>query len=148
MRSLMAVVLAGLVGSAAASGDEAWTASNADGNDYSARLFYSMNFGGPAAGAHAMGLRFDNDRAALRGAPALFQASLDSGQALPSLKLQGVEVAGPAVAAQQGEGGGMFSGLSFGQIAGLVFTGLVFTTIVVEASDDDETAAPSGTGGG
>lgn len=146
MRKLVwGAVLAGFVGSAGAADDSWADARYADGNDYSARVFYSMNFGGQQAGAHTMGLRFDSERASLRGAPALFQASLASHEAMPSVKLQGVEVAGPALAARQAEGGGMFSGLSVGQWIGLAFTGVVFGTIVVEAADNED-AATSGTG--
>src|SRR5688500_18791473 len=99
MRILLGMVLAGFVGTAAAGGD-AWSdARYADGNDYSAKLFYSMNFGGQVDRSQAMGLRFDNVLSAERGAPALFQASFDGQQALPTVKLQGVEVAGPVFAA-------------------------------------------------
>jgi len=134
MRSLVGIVLAGFVGAAAAD----------DGNDYSARVFYSLDFGSQGQ-VQSMGLRFDNELAAERGAPALFQARFDGGSSLPVLSLQGVDVAGPAMAAGQSEGGGMFSGLTTAQWIGIAFTGLVFGTIVVEAADSSDTTV-SGTG--
>jgi len=143
MRSLVGIVLAGFVGSAAAGDDTFADARYADGNDYSARLFYSLDFGSQGR-VQSMGLRFDNERAAERGAPALFQARFDGGS-LPVLSLQGVDVAGPAMAAGQSEGGGMFSGLTTAQWIGIAFTGLVFGTIVVEAADSSDTTV-SGTG--
>lgn len=144
MRSLVVgAVLAGFVGSAAA-GDNLADARYADGNDYSAKLFYAVDFGGKG-NAQSLGLRFDNELAASRGAPALFQASFDNNASLPTLSLQGVPVAGPALAAGQ-TSGGFFANLSAGQIAGLVFTGLVFAGIVVEAADSDDEVTTSGTG--
>lgn len=140
------LVLTSFVGAAGASDNAISDARYADGNDYSARLFYNLSFGGQQAGAQAMGLRFDNEFAAARGAPALFQASFDGGQSLPRVSLQGVEVAGPALAANQDKGGGMFSGLNAAQWIGIAFTGIVFGSIMVEASDSDDTPAPSGTG--
>jgi hypothetical protein len=143
MRSLVVgAVLAGFVGSAAA-GDNLADARYADGNDYSAKLFYAVDFGGKG-NAQSLGLRFDNELAASRGAPALFQASFDNNAALPTLSLQGVTVAGPAMAAGQASGG-FFASLSAAQVAGLVFTGLVFAGIVVEAADSDDPVT-SGTG--
>ena len=139
MRSLVVgAVLAGFVGSAAAGGDTLADARYADGNDYSAKLFYAVDFGGKAS-AQSLGLRFDNELAASRGAPALFQASFDNRATLPTLSLQGVPVAGPALAAGQSSSGGFFANLSAAQIAGLVFTGIVFAGIVVEAADSEET---------
>lgn len=144
MRSLVVgAVLAGFVGSAAA-GDNLADARYADGNDYSAKLFYAVDFGGKG-NAQSLGLRFDNELAASRGAPALFQASFDNNASLPTLSLQGVPVAGPALSAGQSASGGFFANLSAAQIAGLVFTGLVFAGIVVEAADSDDTTT-SGTG--
>lgn len=138
MRSLVVgAVLAGFVGSAAAGGDTLADARYADGNDYSAKLFYAVDFGGKAH-AQSLGLRFDNELAAARGAPALFQASFDNDARLPTLSLQGVPVAGPALAAGQNQGG-FFANLSVAQIVGLVFTGVVFAGIVVEAADSEDT---------
>jgi hypothetical protein len=148
MRSLVGIVLAGFVGTAAA-GDDTWAdARYADGNDYSAKLFYSLDFGGDQGHAQSMGLRFDNVLAASRGAPALFQASFNGQAAVPSLKLQGVEVAGPAMAAGQSEGGGVFSNLTAAQWVGIAFTGLVFGSIVVEAADSDDEVPVTGSGTG
>lgn len=147
MRSLVGIVLAGFIGTAAA-GDDTWSdARYADGNDYSAKLFYSLDFGGMQGQEQSMGLRFDNVRAASRGAPALFQASF-TGQSAPSLKLQGVEVAGPAMAAGQNEGSGPFANLTAAQWVGIAFTGLVFGSIVVEAADSEDEPTVTGTGTG
>ena len=143
----MKKVLAGLlcasfVGTAAAGDFDAMDARYADSNDYSAKVFYRMDFGGVnAASAQSVGLRFDNVLAESRGAPALFQAKFDGMG--PTLALQGVDLRGVNAAAGQ-DGGGFFSGLTTAQWIGLGFTGLVFGTIVVEAADSDDT---SGTGG-
>ena len=139
MRSLvLGLALSGFVGAAAA-GDVYSDARYADGNDYSAKLFYAVDFGGTQAGAQSMGLRFDNERAASRGAPALFKASFD-GLGTPSVKLQGVDVMGPMALGATG-------GFTAAQIGGLVFTGLVFGAIVIEAADDNDPEVV-GTGGG
>jgi hypothetical protein len=141
MRSLvLGLVLSGFVGTAAA-GDTYADARYADGNDYSAKLFYAVDFGGTQPGSQSMGLRFDNERAASRGAPALFKASFD-GQGTPTVRLQGVDVMGTMKL-------GAMEGFSAAQIGGLVFTGIIFAAIVVEAADsDDEVTTVSGTGGG
>ena len=147
MRTLVGILLAGFVATAAAGGDTLADARYADGNDYSAKLFYSLNFGGTQGHSQAMGLRFDNEIAAARGAPALFQASFD-GQGLPSVKLQGVDVAGPAMAAGQSEGGGNpFA--AFGMVEWVAFgaTALIFTIVAVDVTDDEGEPA-RGTGSG
>lgn len=140
MRSLvLGLALSGFVGTAAA-GDTYADARYADGNDYSAKLFYAVDFGGTQPGSQSMGLRFDNERAASHGAPALFKASFD-GQGAPSVKLQGVDVMNTVQL-------GLAEGWSAAQIGGLVFTGVIFAAIVVEAADDDEPTTTVGTGGG
>jgi hypothetical protein len=58
------------------------------------------------------------------------------------VRLQGVDVMGTMKL-------GAMEGFSAAQIGGLVFTGIIFAAIVVEAADsDDEVTTVSGTGGG
>lgn len=143
-KALLGVLFASFVGTATAAELDAWDASRyADSNDYSARLFYRLDFGGTLAQAQSVGLRFDNERAASRGAPAMFQARLD-GQG-STVMLNGLDLRGPALSAGQDGGGGFFSSLTTAQWVGLAFTGLVFGTIVFEAADDDDPT--TGTGG-
>ncbi|HUR40475.1 MAG TPA: hypothetical protein VM240_04835 [Verrucomicrobiae bacterium] len=137
--------LALLACSGAASAGDLPDARYADGNDYAGRVYYSLDFGGAAARAHSVGLRFDNMVTAHQGAPALFQASY-SGAGVPSVKLMGSDLRGMVLATSETEGGrGGIMGLSPGQIAGLAFTTLVFAGIAIEAVDG--TKEPVGTGG-
>lgn len=140
---LWGVLFASFVGSATAAEFDALDSSRyADSNDYSARLFYRLDFGGTLAQAQSVGLRFDNERAAARGAPAMFQARFD-GQG-PAMLVNGLDLRGPALAAGQSSGGGFFDSLTMAQWIGLGFTGLVFGTIVFEATDDDDVAGSGG----
>jgi len=140
---LWGVLFASFMGTATAAELDSWDAARyADSNDYSARLFYKLDFGGTLAQSQTVGLRFDNERAAARGAPAMFQARLD-GQG-STVMLNGLDLRGPALAAGQSSGGGFFSTLTAAQWIGIGFTGLVFGTIVFEATDDEDTADGSG----
>jgi hypothetical protein len=146
MRKLaLGMILAGFVGAAAAEGNAIADMQYADGNDYAAKVYYSLDFG--RGHAQSLGLRFDNVLAASHGAPALFQARLDGRSSLPTLSLQGVDIAGPALAANQDETPSLLGNLTLGQILGIVFTGFVFTGILYEASNNDE-PSPAGTGSG
>lgn len=146
-KAFWGVLMAGVMGTATAGElDSMDSARYADSNDYSAKVFYKLDFGGPAASAQSVGLRFDNERAAAFGAPAVFQAKFD-GQSPAALMVNGVDLRGAALSAGQTSGGGFFSALSVGQWIGIAFTGLVFTTIAVEAGDDDDPAPVTGTGG-
>lgn len=142
---LWGFLFASFVGTASAAEFDAMDARYADSNDYSARLFYRLDFGGALDGAQSMGLRFDNERAAARGAPALFQARFDAQGS--ALTLHGLDLRGPGLAAGQSTGGGYFSNLSTAQWLGIAFTGLVFGTIAYEAADDDDEPSAAGTGG-
>ena len=143
MRSLVGIALAGFVGSAAAGGDAFADARYADGNDYSAKVFYSLDFGSQGH-AQSVGLRFDNERASERGAPALFQASFD-GQAAPSVKLQGIDLTGPAMAAGQKEGAGPFAGFTTVQWVGFGLTVVLFGVVAADVtSGDDEPVTGTG----
>ena len=151
MRKLgLGLFLAGFAGMAAA-GDGTLDSQYADSNDYSAKLFYRMDFGGTAPGFQSVGLRFDNERAEQRGAPALFKASFSTGSMLPTLALQGVDVAGPVYGARADDGAtvddGRFATLSTGQWIGVIFTGAVLGTILFESADGGGEPSPNGTGG-
>lgn len=149
MRTLgLGLLLAGFAGMAVAGDGALDEARYADGSDYTAKLFYQLDFGGPAERAQSLGLRFDNDRAEARGAPALFKASFSGGDTLPTLAVQGVDIAGPAFAARQNEDDdGRLGGLTTGQWIGVAFTAAVFGTIIFESADGGGEPSPDGTGG-
>ncbi len=137
--SALGLALATFAGAAAA-GDPA-ELRNYESNDYSARLYYRMDFGGNQRQAQSVGLRLDNERAAARGAPSLFQARFGE-QGLDKLAVNGVDLRGAMLSSNQAGGGGFFSSLSAAQWVALGFTTLVFVTVAYDASEDD----PSGTG--
>lgn len=136
---LLGLVMAGISGVAMAAGD-------GNDSDYAAGLFYAVDFGG-SGNSQTLGLRLDNGFAGGRSGPALLEARF-GGQAMPTVSLQGVPFAGPAMAAGQNQGG-FFSGLSVMQIVALGFTVAVFGVVVAEAVQGDEPTADDGlTGGG
>jgi hypothetical protein len=151
-KPVLAAFLAGLMNSAAAGGPAWADVPHADGNDYSARALYRLDFGGGGERVHSLGLRFDNELAAAYGAPALFQAGFDSRSSVPSLRLQGLELAGPALAAAQdpGTGGfwsGFFANMQWYNYLTMLFTLTVFGTVVNEATQSSDQPAPvQGTG--
>ena len=114
-----------------------------ESNDYSAQVYYRLDFGGAASQAQSLGLRFDRVSAQAAGAPALFQASL--GRAgVDRLAINGVDLRGPMLAAGQTEGG-FFGSLSWAQWAALGFTAVVFGSVAMDATEGDN--APAGSGG-
>jgi hypothetical protein len=117
-----------------------------ESNDYAARVYYRMDFSGDGRQMQSLGLRFDSERAMAHGAPSMFLASF--GEAgLQQLAVSGVDFRGAMLSANQGGGGGSFFGsLSAGQWLALGFTGLVFTTVAIDASDDEDPET-AGTGG-
>jgi hypothetical protein len=114
-----------------------------DSNDYSAQVFYRLDFGGAQRQARSLGLRLDNDSAAARGAPSLLQARIGE-QGLDKLAVNGVDLRGALVSSGQDAGGGFLSSLSAGQWLALGFTTAVFATVVYDATGDDN---PGGSGG-
>ena len=144
---LLGLMLAGAFGSATAGDLDAANASRyPDSDDFSAKVFYSLAFGGETQGnPHSVGLRFDNDRLAAHGAPALFQARFDGQGNLAALKLNGLDLRGAALAAGQSEGG-MFAGFTTVQWVGLAVTGVLFAVVAADVSQDD-TEPAQGTGG-
>lgn len=136
---VLAVVLASCTGAAMA-GDPVM---RADANDYTGQVYYRVDFGGPRLAAQSVGLRFDQDRAAARGAPALFQASLGT-QGAGTVAVNGLDLRGAMIANQATDRGG----LTAGQWVGIGFTALVFAAIAVEAADSDDEVPPTGTGAG
>lgn len=152
MRKLgLGLFLAGFAGVAAA-GDGTLDSAYADGNDYSAKLFYRMDFGGRTPGLQSVGLRFDNDRAEARGAPALFKTTFTSASPLPTFALQGVDIIGPVYATRQNDDDaslddGRLGWLTPGQWIGVTFTAVVFGAILFESADGGGEPSPNGTGG-
>jgi hypothetical protein len=149
MRKLMiGLVCAGFVGSAAAGDYGLAEARFADGNDYTARVYYKLDLGAEPGRAHTVGLRFDHDLAAAHGAPALFQASYNGASQPVRLTLQGADLTGPMMASGQFEVRDFITFLI--QNPGVLFSGIVatavITTVVVESTEDDVTTT-SGTGG-
>ena len=148
MRSaLVGLVLAGVAGSAMAAGDE--LAGAAD-TSYSAKVFYTVDFGGAKSGAQTVGLRFGNAIAERNNAPAFLSAKFD-GQALPTVMLSGTPVAGPSLSANAAAAGGMLSSLTVGEWVVVGVTAIAFGSIATKAAGDDEIVvapAASGTGTG
>jgi hypothetical protein len=114
-----------------------------ESNDYSAQVYYRLDFGGSSTQAQSLGLRFDRVSAQAAGAPALFQASLNS-QGFDRVALNGLDLRGPMLAAGQSEGG-FFGSLSLAQWAALGFTAVVFGSVAMDATESDE--ATDGSGG-
>ena len=144
-KPVLGLIFAGFVGSASAGELDRADARYYDSNDYSAKVYYRLDFGGATAHAQTLGLRFDNQLAESRGAPAVFQTSFDS-SGVASVKLHGVDLRGQALAAGAAASGGFFESLTVAQWVGIGFTALVFGTVVSEASKSNETAVP-GSGG-
>lgn len=140
-KSALGLVLATFAGAAAAGDLSEQRAYGA--NDYSAQVYYRVDFGSQGE-AQSLGLRFDNERATAHGAPAMFQASFGE-QGLQKLAVTGVDFRG-AMLSSNAVGGGFWSSLTGPQWIALAFTGLVFTTVAVDASDDEDPQVP-GSGG-
>ena len=139
-KTALGLVLAMFAGAAAA-GD--LSQQRYESNDYSAQVYYRVDFGGSSGpAAQSVGLRFDNERAHAAGAPAVLAARFGA-QGLNTLAVNGVDLRGAYLAANQAEGGGFFSNLTVAQWVALGFTGLVLGVAVSEAVSDDE---PSDTG--
>jgi hypothetical protein len=115
-----------------------------ESNDYAARVYYRMDFSGDGRQMQSVGLRFDSERAMANGAPSMFLASFGE-QGLQKLMVSGVDFRGAMLSSNEAVGGGFFSSLSGGQWLALGFTGLVFTTVAIDASDDED---PETTGSG
>lgn len=141
MKTAMGLVLAMFAGAAAA-GDLSEPRYH-ESSDYSARVYYRVDFGGPAAGAQSLGLRFDSVRAEAAGAPSLFQLSVGA-QGVDRVAVNGVDLRGAMISSGQ-NGGGFFASLSGAQWVALGFTVLVFGTVASDATQT--TDDPSGTGG-
>lgn len=142
----LGLVLAANAGVAAA-GDLA-QARDYGAADYSAQVYYRLDFGGHQPGVQSLGLRFDNERASAAGAPAMLQARLGE-QGLAQFALNGLDLRGALLSSNQTSGGGFWSSLSVGQWIALGFTTLVFGQVVSDAVQaDDEPAPVTGTGSG
>ena len=88
--TVMGILLAGAVSTAAA-GDYTYMGTRYAGNDYSAKLYYTLDFGGTQRHSQSVGLRLNNEGMALRGAPALFQVEY-TGTGQPTVALQGLQL--------------------------------------------------------
>jgi hypothetical protein len=146
MKAAMGLVLATFAGAAAA-GDLSEPRYH-ESSDYSAQVYYRVDFGGVRGQAQSLGLRFDGVRAQAAGAPALFQASF-SGHGLDRLAVNGVDLRGAMLSSGQKAGGGFFGSLSAAQWIALGFTVLVFGSVAAHATEGtDAPVSGTGTGGG
>jgi hypothetical protein len=145
--SVLGVVLATFAGAASAGDLEYVDQRYYDSNDYAARAYYRVDFGGTQRTTQSLGLRFDNERALSNGAPSMLHVTYGE-LGLGKISLNGFDVRGAALAANQGGISGFFSNLSVAQWFALVITAGVFTSIAVEAADSEDVAAPTGTGTG
>lgn len=142
----LGLMLAAFAGSAAA-GDLAEPRYHESG-DYSAQVYYRVDFGGDRGQAQSLGLRFDGVGAAAAGAPALFKASFTR-DGLAELALGGLDLRGAMLSSNQSSGGGFFSKLTAAQWAALGFTVIVFGTVAIDATEStDVPVTGSGSGGG
>lgn len=131
---------------AAAAGDLA-DRREYEAGSFAAQVYYRVDFGADRGQAQSLGLRFDNERARAAGAPSLFQARFGA-QGLDQLKLSGMDLRGPMLAANQSDGG-FFSSLSVSQWVALGFTVIVFGTVAADAVEEtDEEPEGTGSGGG
>lgn len=116
-------------------------------DDYSAQVFYRLEFGGRQPGAQSLGLRLDNERAATAGAPALLQARLGD-QGLAQFSVNGVDLRGTLLSSGEDSGGGFFSKISVAQWIALGFTTLVLGNVIAGATEDTDVPNPTATGFG
>lgn len=132
----LGLVLAASAGAAVASDADL---RNYESNDYSARVYYRMDFAGNARPAQSFGLRLDNERAMAAGAPSLVQASFGE------LGLQKLAVSGVDFRAVSLANGVAMSSFTPAQWLALGFTAVVFATVAVDATDSED---PETTGTG
>src|SRR5690242_9755224 len=138
-RTMLGLALAMFAGAAAA-GDLS-EPRYYESNDYSAQVFYRVEFGGTRGHAQSVGLRFDSVKAEAAGAPSLLQVRFGE-QGLDRLAVSGVDLRGAMLASGQSEGGFM-SQLGLSQWIALGWTAALLTVAATDALDDDT----SGTGG-
>lgn len=145
MKMLLGVLLATVAGSAAA-GDLS-EPRYYESNDYSAQVYYRLDFGGPSRHAQSVGLRFDSVRAEAAGAPSILQVRFGE-QGLDRLALNGLDLRAAMLASGQTEGGmaGWFSGLSTVELVGLAVVGVGFIAVGADVADEEDDSLP-GTGG-
>lgn len=118
-----------------------------EANDYSAQVYYRLDFGGSSRQSQSLGLRFDNERVAAAGAPALLAANFGE-QGLARLAVNGVDLRGAMLSSNQSADDGFFSNLTWAQWIALGFTAIVFGTVVSDAADSDPDVDGTGSGGG
>jgi len=141
-KTALGLVLATFAGAAAA-GDLS-EQRYYDSNDYSAQVYYRVDFGGSSGpAAQSVGLRFDNVRAQASGAPAMLQARFGA-EGLNTLAVSGVDLRGAWIAANQSEGGGFFGNLSVAQWAALGFTGALVIFIASETVENNDSEFTGG----
>jgi hypothetical protein len=145
MRISALIVLLGFAGTAAA-GDLAEPRSY-EANDYSAQVYYRLDFGGHGPRTQSLGLRFDNERAAAAGAPALLAARFGA-QGMDQLKLNGVDLRGAMLSSNAKEGAGFWASLSVPQWIAIGFTALVFGSVASDAVDNQQPPDGGGSGSG
>jgi len=145
MRIAALIVLLGFAGTAAA-GDLAEPRTYEAG-DYSAQVYYRLDFGGNSPQTQSVGLRFDNERAAAAGAPALLAARFGA-QGMDQLKVNGVDLRGAMLSSNAKEGGGYWASLTVPQWIALGITTFVFGSVASDALDNQQPPSGGGSGSG
>lgn len=149
---ILALGLALATSAATVSAAELAEARDYGATDYSARVYYRLDFGGQQRNAQSLGLRFDNERAAAAGAPAMLQARLGE-QGLAQFTVNGLDLRGAMLSSNKESGDGFFSKLTIAQWVALIFSSLVFgqvlsDTVTSDGTPDPVTGTATGTGGG
>lgn len=115
-------------------------------NDYAAKLFYRVDFGGAVAGGQSVGLRFDTQRAEALGAPAFLQARFNSQGT--TLSLSGLDLSAMAMA-NRATGDPIYGGLTLPQWVGIGSVIIVGGAMAITISNDSPPQAPvAGSGSG
>ena len=116
-----------------------------ESDDYSARVYYRVDFGGTRGSAQSVGLRFDSVRAEAAGAPSLLRLAFGE-TGLNQFAVNGVDLRGALLSSGQSEGGGFFGSLTAAQWAALGFSLFVFANVAADLSEDTTDIYVSGSG--
>ena len=139
-KALWGVLCACFAGTASA-GELDYTSTS---NDYAAKLFYRVDFGGTADTTQSVGLRFDTARAEALGAPAFLQARFNGRGT--SVMLSGLDLNDMAMAARA-TGDPTYGGLTLAQWVGIGSVVVVGGAMAITISNDNPPEAPSAPSG-
>lgn len=114
-----------------------------EAGDFATRAYWRMDFGGSAASAQGVGLRFDSERGYAIGAPATVHLQFGDGS-VQALSVNGVDLR-QNLAAAQNEGGffSFFTSMTTPQLVavGVAFTATTAIAVSAARDDDDEPEA-------